>query len=106
MTRIKTAEGDDFSVTVDSSFIIFSTVMSEMAFHEPRLGMMRIDGQNSIDEYLSDFPPFFGNRPCSVRAIDTYLRILVANVWPEFSSKNGKGFHLFDPRMSQTPHVV
>jgi hypothetical protein len=78
MTGIRAAEVDHFAVTVDSSLLIFATVMSEMTLHQPRLRMMRIDVQNTIDEYLGNFPSFFGNRARRVGPVDADLRILVA----------------------------
>ena len=78
MSRIWAAEIDHFAVAVDCSLLIFATVMPKMTLHQPRLGMMRIDVQNAIDEYLGDFPTFFGYRPRSVRPIDADLRILVS----------------------------
>lgn len=79
MTGIRTAESDHFAVAVDCSLLIFATVMSEMTLHQPGLGMMRIDIQDTVDEDLSDLPTFFGNRSCSVRPVDTDLGILVTD---------------------------
>ena len=57
---------DDFSVTVDGSLLIFTTMVSEMPFHEPRLSVTRIDVQNSVNKYLGNLPTFFRNRSCCV----------------------------------------
>jgi hypothetical protein len=73
MTGIRTAEIDHFAVTINGSLLIFATVMSEMTFHQPRLSMMRVDLENTVNEYLRNFPPFFGNCPRSVRPVDTNL---------------------------------
>jgi len=78
MHRIWAAKIDDFAVAVDRSLFIFTTVMSEVALHQPRLGMVWINLQNTVDKDLGNFPPFFGNRTCCVRPIDADLRILVA----------------------------
>jgi hypothetical protein len=64
---------DDFAVTVDCRLFIFTTMMPQMTFHEPGLGMAWIDFQNPIDEYLCNFPSFFRNCPSGVRSIDTNL---------------------------------
>jgi len=106
MAGIRAAKVDDFSITVDGSLLILATVMSQMTFHQPCFGVMRIHIQNAINENLSDFPSFFGNRACCVRSIDTDLRILVAVIRLRLSSKNRKGFHLYEPRMSQLDHDV
>jgi len=78
MHRIWAAKIDDFAVTVDRSLFIFTTVMSEVALHQPRLSMVWINLQNTVDKDLGNFPPFFGNRTCCVRPINADLRILVA----------------------------
>jgi hypothetical protein len=66
MTRIRSAKSDDFSVTVNGGLLIFTTVMSKMSFHEPRLGVTRIDVENAVDKNFCDLPTFFGNRACCV----------------------------------------
>jgi hypothetical protein len=63
MNRIWTAKIDDFAVTVDCSLFIFSAMMSDVALHQPRFCMVRIDIQNTVDKDLRDLPPFFRNRP-------------------------------------------
>lgn len=80
MTGTRTTKCNDFSVTVDGCLLIFATVMAEMAFHEPCLGVMRIDVQNAVDEYLGNFPPFFRNCPRRVCTVDANLRISVTNI--------------------------
>jgi hypothetical protein len=62
MRRIRAAKIDDFAVTVDRSLFIFSAVMSEMTLHQPRLGTVWINLQNTVDENLRNFPTFFGDR--------------------------------------------
>ena len=59
MHRILAAKIDDFAVTVNSSLLIFTAMMSEVTLHQPCLGMMWIDFQNSIDKDFGNFPPFF-----------------------------------------------
>ena len=73
MTGILTTEIDVFAVTVDRSLFIFTTMMPQMTLHEPGLGMVGIDLQNTIDEYLRNLPSFFRNRSGGVRSIDTNL---------------------------------
>jgi len=80
MHRIWATKIDNFSVTVDCRPFIFTTVMSEMTLHQPRLGMMWINVQDAIDKYLGDFPPFFGNCTCCMRPVDADLRIMVTTV--------------------------
>jgi hypothetical protein len=60
------AKMNDFSIAVDSSLFIFSTMMAEVAFHQPRFGMVRIDIEYSIKKDLCDFPAFFRDCACSV----------------------------------------
>ena len=61
MYGIWAAKSDDFAITVDRSSFIFSTMMSDVTLHQPRLGMVRINLQDTIDKDLRNFPPFFGN---------------------------------------------
>ncbi len=88
MHRFRTTKIDNFAITVDRSLFVFTTMMSKVALHEPRLGMLRINFQNAIDKNLGNFPSFFRNRTCSVRSVDANLRIQVAVIWPGFTSKN------------------
>jgi len=41
-----------------------------------------------------------------MRPVDADLRILVVAIWLGFTSKNRKGFHFFETRMSQLIGVV
>jgi len=66
MAGIRTAKVDHFSITVDGSLLIFATMMSQMAFHQPRFSVVWIDIQYPINENLSDFPSFFRNCTRSV----------------------------------------
>lgn len=51
-------ESDHFSITIDSSLFIFSAMMPQMSLHQPRLGMVRIYGQYSIEKNLCNVPSF------------------------------------------------
>jgi hypothetical protein len=62
MSGVIATKVDDFSITVDGSLLIFSAVLSDVAFHQPCLGMIRFHVQYSIQKNLSNFPSFFGNR--------------------------------------------
>jgi hypothetical protein len=73
MAGILTAKVDDFAVTVDGGLFIFTTMMPQMTLHEPGLSMMGINLENTVDEYLRDFPSFFGNCSGGVRSINTNL---------------------------------
>jgi hypothetical protein len=59
MPGIRTAEIDDFAVAVDGGLFILSTMVSEMTFHEPRFCVVWINLENTVDEYLRNFPSFF-----------------------------------------------
>jgi len=50
---------DDFTVTVDCSLLIFTTMMSQMTFHQPCFRVIRVNVQYSVDEDFGDFPSFF-----------------------------------------------
>jgi len=106
MHGIWAAKINDFSVTVDCSLFIFTTMVSEVTLHQPRLSMVWINFQNTIDKDLCNFPSFFRNRTCCMRPVDADLRILVVAIWLGFTSKNRKGFHFFETRMSQLIGVV
>ncbi len=66
MHGIWAAKNDDFAVTVNSGPVIFATVVPEMTLHQPCLGIVWIDVQDTIDKDLGDFPSFFGDCACSV----------------------------------------
>ena len=80
MHRIWATKNDDFAVTVDGGLVIFATVVTEVTLHQPCLGIVWIDVQDTIDKDLGDFPSFFGDCTCRVRPVDTNLRILVTVV--------------------------
>jgi hypothetical protein len=61
MYGIWAAKSDDFAITVHRGSLIFATMMSDMTLHQPRLGMLRINLQDTIDKDFRNFPPFFGN---------------------------------------------
>ena len=63
MGRIMTTKIDHFSVTIDRSSFIVTTVMPQMTFHQPRLGVLRIDFQNTVEKYLGNIPAFVRNGP-------------------------------------------
>jgi hypothetical protein len=71
MVEVMPAERYDFFVTANSEFIIFVTVVSEKAFHEPGLGVVRIYVEDSVEEYLGDLPPFFRYCPGGMATIYT-----------------------------------
>ena len=73
MHRFGTTKIDNFAITVDRSLFVFTTVMSKVTLHEPRLGMLRINFQNAIDKYLGNFPSSLRNRTCGVRPVDADL---------------------------------
>ncbi len=90
-----TAKIDDFSITIDSSLFIFSTVMTEVALHQPGLGVVRIYLQDSIEEDFGDIPPFLRDCPRSVRTINPNLRVLFEFFYSRFAVEDFEGFHLF-----------
>jgi hypothetical protein len=61
MMDVVTAQRDDFLVAMDRRFIIFMAMMPQKTLHKPRLGMVRINVENSIEKNLGDLPSFFGN---------------------------------------------
>ena len=64
MSGIRPTKIQHFAVTVDSHLLIFTTVMSEMALHQPCFSMVGIYVQNMINKDLCNFPTFFGDRSC------------------------------------------
>jgi len=73
MYRIVTAKSDDFAITIDGSLFIFSTMMTEVAFHQPGLGVVRIYFQDSIEEDFSNIPSFLRDCPRCVRTVNPNL---------------------------------
>ena len=61
MRGIPATKVEYFTVTVDRRLLIFPTVMSEMSFHQPGLGVVWINFQYAVNEDLGDFPSLFGN---------------------------------------------
>ena len=58
MYRIVTAKSDDFAITIDGSLLIFSTVLTEVPFHQPCFCVVGIYLQDSIEEDLGHIPSF------------------------------------------------
>jgi len=52
---------------------VFSAVLSQVTLHQPGFGMVWIDTQNTVKEYLCDIPAFFRHRTGRVRPIDSNM---------------------------------
>jgi len=59
MDRLWATKCDHFSEAIHCCIFIVLTMLTQMTLHQPGLGMMRIDAQNSIDEDFSNVPTFF-----------------------------------------------
>ena len=87
MEGIRTAKCDYFLITKNSRMFVFSTMLTEMTFHQPRFSMMCINAEDSIKKDLSNLPTFFRHRTGSVRSIDSNLRVITARIRFELASK-------------------
>ena len=59
MRRFRAAKSDDFSITFDRGLFVFTTVVSEMTFHQPGFRMAWINSENPVEKDLGDVPTFF-----------------------------------------------
>lgn len=91
MRDIFAAKLDDFLVTLNGGVIVFSAVLAEETLHQPRLGEVWRDIQNSIEKDLRHFPSFFRNGPSSVPPINPNDRVL--GLSPDWSRFDG-GFNI------------
>ena len=66
VSRIRTAESDDFAIANDRSFFILSAVLTQVTLHQPGFRVVRIDVQNAIEEDLGNAPTFLRNRSSGV----------------------------------------
>lgn len=66
VSRIRTAESDDFAIANDRSFFIFPAVLTQVTLHQPGFCVVRIDFQNAIEEDLGNAPTFLRNRSSGV----------------------------------------
>jgi hypothetical protein len=78
MRRFAPAKAEDFSVAIDGGLLIGSAVLSQMTLHQPRLGVTRVNGENSVEKDLGDLPTFLRHCPGNVRAVNPNLRLFTA----------------------------
>ena len=69
MIHVVTAKSDDFAVAANRFELVFAAMMAEVTFHQPRLGVVGIDIENSIEEYLGYLPALLRNSAHGVPSI-------------------------------------
>lgn len=69
MIQVVRAKCNDFAIASNRFMLVFVTVVAQMTFHQPRLGVVRIDLENSIQKDLGYLPALFRNCACSVVSI-------------------------------------
>jgi hypothetical protein len=67
--HIVAAQRDHFFVAMDRGFVVFVAVVAEKTLHQPCLGVMGINVQNSVEKNLGHLPTFFRNGSRSVAPI-------------------------------------
>jgi len=75
MLGVFSTEIEDFTITIYGCLIIFSTVLAEMALHEPGLCVSWIYGQNAIEKDFCNIPTFFRDCSRSVGSINANMGI-------------------------------
>lgn len=77
MIQIVSAKRDHFAIAPDSFLLIHCTVVPQMTFHQPCLGVARVDVEDSIQKNLCDLPSFFRDCACRVTTIDGYYSLIL-----------------------------
>ena len=70
MARIVTAKSDHFAIASNGLVLVMVAVMTQVPLHEPRLCMVRIYGEDSVEKNLRYVPTFLRNGPRCVPTID------------------------------------
>ena len=81
MSYILATKIDDFAVAMDRGVIVFTTILAYETFHQPRFSQFGGNVQNSVEKDLCHFPPFLGNRSCSMSPINADNRVLGLSLW-------------------------
>ena len=76
MCEIFTAEIDDSSVATNGRVIVLTTVLAQKPLHQPCLGELRRNIQNSIEKNLRNLPPFLGDCTGSMSPINADKGVL------------------------------
>lgn len=76
MREIVSAECDDLSIALHGRQVIFVAMVAQEPLHEPGLGVMGIDVENSVEKDLSNVPAFFGYCAGDVTPVDADHRIV------------------------------
>lgn len=66
MARIVGAEGEYLLVTLEGRCLVVSAVVPQPSLHQPRLGVVRRNFDDSVEEYLRHLPPLVGDCLSSV----------------------------------------
>jgi hypothetical protein len=69
VVHIVAAQRDHFFVAMNRRFVVFVAVVTEETLHQPRLGVMGINVQYSVEKNLGHLPAFFRNGSRSVAPI-------------------------------------
>jgi hypothetical protein len=80
MFQVVAAECDDMAVAADRRFLILMAMLFDVTFHQPCLGKVGIDLENSVQKDLCNVPSFFRNGACCVTPIHTYHAALIVEV--------------------------
>ena len=72
MVQVVSTKCDYLAIAADGFLLVNSTVVPYMSLHQPRLGVVRVNLEDSIEKNLCDFPSFFGDCACCVPTIDGY----------------------------------
>lgn len=75
MGNVFPAKTDDFLITTDRRSLVLTAILAKETLHQPRLGQLGRNIENSVEKYLCYFPTLFGNGTRSVSPVDADDRV-------------------------------
>ena len=74
--QVVSTKCDHLAIAPNGFLLVHCAVMPNMTLHQPRLGVVWIDVEDSIQKDLRDLPSFFRNCTCGVATIDGYYPLI------------------------------
>lgn len=80
MSEVVTTKCDDLAVAFDRRKAVIVAVLAKKTLHQPRLGMARIDVQDSVEKDLGNVPSFLGDCAGDVPTIHPNHRVFTVGI--------------------------
>jgi hypothetical protein len=72
-------------------------MISQQSLHQPRLGVLRVHLENSIEKNLGNMPSLFGDRTSRVTAVHANHVVITVRIVVRQVGEKSKGHHICLP---------